>query len=188
LSRNFCKVFEIFQDKVKYFKYFFGWASLKRHMRWASLQGQQGRVNENAVWWKLLHLHGSSDGFPPQLSHIIRFVIVNDPPYIFSWYSIRRCQQSCLKFVNNPSFNFWFGYSSLTVFDLIVWTFLFCDNVASPIYGAGGFKPEFDTSILVWNRFFFRFWFLNSILLILVRKCLSYNSTEFQTSRKEEAK
>ena len=44
----------------------------------------------------------------------------------------------------NPSFNFWFGYSSLTVFDLIVWTFLLCDNIASPIYGAGVFKPEFD--------------------------------------------
>ena len=110
-----------------------------------------------------------------QLSHCILFVVVNKP-----FYNV----------VNNPSFCFWFGYSSLTVFDFIERIFYSVTMLLTVLlFMVQGFSSlNLILSILVQNRNFFWFWFLNLILSILVQKCPFHNSTEFQTSRKVEAK
>ena len=62
--------------------------------------------------------------------------------------------------VNNPSYNFWFGFRLLTVFRFsCIYFCLFCVKVAhcSPIYGAGGFKPEFDSFDFGMDSDLFRF-------------------------------
>ena len=64
-----------------------------------------------------------SDSCLAQLSPSIRFLVVKNPSYNFPTVFIVLVNNPASNKVNNPSFNFWFGYSLLTVFDLIVWTF-----------------------------------------------------------------